>query len=290
MGFRTVIITKHCKVSYKAGKIVLQTDNDMQMIPLSDINILLLGTPQSVITGHAVMKLIENGVKLIFSDQKGIPVGEINGYGGHNQRNNHIKQQFKWPQYKRYLLWQKIIMNKILLQKNCLESFNLNTAGFDQLILDMEEGDNSNREAVAARMYFPRLFGQKFNRKDESDNVNAKLNFGYQVLLSAMAREIHISGYLTELGIHHDSLNNEWNLASDLMEPFRPLVDRIVKNNMTGDLDRNIKIQLVDCLNDEILFNGHQSIVTNAMHELVRVATQYLSNSQVEDIELEINL
>lgn len=290
MGFRTVIITKHCKLSYKAGHIVFQTDNDVQMVPLSDINILLLGTPQAVITGHAVMKLIENGVKLIFSDQKGIPVGEINGYGGHNQRNRHIKQQFEWSEDKRYVLWQKIITNKILLQKNCLEDFKLNTNGFDQLILDIEKGDNSNREAVAARMYFPRLFGQKFNRKDESNDINAKLNFGYQILLSAMAREIHVSGYLTELGIHHDSLNNEWNLASDLMEPFRPLVDRIVRNNMAGSLDRDIKIQLVDCLNDEILFNGHQSIVTNAMHELVRIATQYLCSPQTEELKLEISL
>lgn len=74
------------------------------------------------------------------------------------------------------------------------------------------------------------------------------------------------------------------------MEPFRPLVDRIVRNNMAGSLDRDIKIQLVDCLNDEILFNGHQSIVTNAMHEIVRIATQYLCSPQTEELTLEVGL
>lgn len=277
MGFRTVVITKHAKINYKMGQMVVRTDMEVFQIPISDIQILMIATTRAVITSYCVQTLLASNIKIIFGDEKGFPIGEINGYSGHTARNRNINTQFCWPEIRKDRVWQKIVMRKIEHQANLLEKLNLNTTGFSDLARSVALGDQSNREAVAAKMYFPRLYGKGFVRKNPEEMINGHLNYGYQILLSAMSREIHSAGFLTELGIHHASLANEFNLASDLIEIFRPIVDHQVYMQKEENLELDQKLALVDLLNKSIRFNGHEAIVTSAMAELLRNIIDYLA-------------
>ncbi|MFD1672320.1 type II CRISPR-associated endonuclease Cas1 [Agrilactobacillus yilanensis] len=277
MAFRTVVITKHCKINYKLGQVVIRTDEDVFQVPIDDIRILMIATTQSVITSYCVMALLQANIKIIFGDDKGFPIGEINGYGGNNARNRNINIQIGWPDTRKNQIWQKIVKCKITQQQAVLDNFNLKTEGFAELVASVDLGDANNREAVAAKMYFPRLFGKGFARKDADNLINGHLNYGYQILLAEMARNIHEMGYLTELGIHHISLTNEYNLACDLVEIFRPLVDYQVYQQQESALELEQKLNLVDLLNKTITFNGHEALVTSAMMECLRNTLDFLS-------------
>ncbi|GAF40171.1 CRISPR-associated protein Cas1 [Agrilactobacillus composti DSM 18527 = JCM 14202] len=282
MAFRTVVITQHCKINYQLNHLKVRTEDNIAQIPVNDISVLLIATTQAVITGYCIAELLKENVKVIFCDDHGIPVGEINGYFGNKLRNRCIAKQVHWDSKRTESLWQLIVQRKIENQGSLLSDLALNDTGFAELQATVAPGDSHNREAVAAKMYFPRLFGATFTRQDGANLINAHLNYGYQIFMAALAREIHSAGYLTEIGIHHVSSENEFNLASDLMEIFRPLVDRQVYEQRDKPLEREQKLALVDLLNDVVRINGHQSTVTNAMGEVTRQALDYLSGKRVE--------
>ncbi|MBA5812657.1 type II CRISPR-associated endonuclease Cas1 [Leuconostoc lactis] len=289
MSFRTIVVTKHSKISYKMSHIVIQTDEKIHQVPVDDISVLLIATTQSVVTGYAMMELLRHNVKVIFCDEKGIPIGEINGYFGNNSRNSNIQKQIQWQQERKHTLWQSIVRHKLLNQQMLLQDQRIDDTGFSELITAIEPGDVTNREAVGARMYFQRLYGSDFTRKNDEHPLNAKLNYGYQIFLAAMAREIHSAGYLTEIGVHHESMANEFNLASDFIEPFRPVIDGIVKHHMIDAFDLNMKLLLVDALNYSIRFNGHEAIITSAMADFVRQSFDYLEGkTEVPVWEIEL--
>ena len=124
--------------------------------------------------------------------------------------------------------------------------------------------DRTNREGHAAKVYFNALFGQDFTRT-EDNCINAALNYGYSIVLSAFTREITVNGYLTQLGIFHDNMFNQFNLASDFMEPFRVLVDKKVCKMELLEFEHSEKMQLVDILNQEVQIDGRIQYVNNAI-------------------------
>ena len=120
--------------------------------------------------------------------------------------------------------------------------------------------DGTNREGHAAKVYFNALFGLDFTRTADIP-VNAALNYGYSIILSAFTREVVANGYITQLGLFHDNMFNQFNLASDLMEPFRPLVARM----QITELEQGEKMQIVDILNQEVVIDGKTQYVNNAI-------------------------
>lgn len=138
----------------------------------------------------------------------------------------------------------------------------IGTAG--RLFAGIAWNDETNREGHAAKVYFNALFGQDFTRTADTP-INAALNYGYSILLSAFAREIVASGYITQLGLFHDNMFNQFNFASDLMEPFRILVDREVACMPLEQFEQAEKMQLVDVLNREIKIDGRVQYVNNAI-------------------------
>lgn len=276
MAWRTVVITKHCKISAKLNYLVVQTSDDVVQIPLSDIGVLVLATTRAAITTHCLAQCTTMSIRIITCDDHSIPVGEMNSYSGGNQRNNNIRSQMNWSQEKKRVLWQYIVKQKIASQSRILKLVHsTENSEIEHLIPAVLPGDTNNREAVAAHMYFPRLFGYEFTRSDDSNPINALLNYGYSIVLSETARQINAAGYLTELGINHDSDKNPFNLASDLMEPFRPFVDRRVFSLEEQELNPDNKLQLISLLQEEELaFNTTLSI---AIGKFVRECLSYLS-------------
>lgn len=280
MGWRTIYITQKSKLSYKSNNLLIQTNTDVTQISFHQIGNIIIATTQSVITGYLIAKLVENNIKVIFCAADHNPCAELSGYYNNVNQNKNIEQQISWSITKKQQLWTKIASNKI---DNQIQILKNNQKEYTDLILEKDhllENDESNREAVIARKYFSRIFGGEYTRGEEN-NLNAMLNYGYTILLSATNQEIASAGYLTQLGIHHHSLLNDFNLSSDLMEPFRQFIDVKVIEKQEYNFDEYIKFELIDVLNQEIHYAGKTFILRNALAKHVRDCLKYLNNENI---------
>ena len=193
--------------------------------------------------------------------------------------------QLEWTREARDCVWQAIVKEKICNQAALLRRIG-KCQESDLLLRYAQEvglGDRSNREGVAAKAYFAGLFGNDFTREKRCD-INAALDYGYQVMLSVFAREVAVEGYVTELGIFHDNVYNNYNLASDLIEPFRPLVDAVVRDwfsNLAQEFDKDLKRKLVGILHDEVKIDGSSKTVINAIISYTRSVTDALTTGDI---------
>lgn len=178
--------------------------------------------------------------------------------------------------------------SKIDCQRQVLAFIDQDQTALNNEMEKLELNDVSNREAVAARYYFKALFGKEFSRAHE-DGLNAALNYGYAVLLSLVDRHIVANGYLTEIGIHHGSMENAYNLGSDLMEPFRPVFDQWVSQQSFDELTPNVKFMIVDVLNVVITYNDKQELLRNAIAKHVTNCLRYLGG-ELDDLTIEVKL
>lgn len=287
MGWRSVIITQHAKLTYSMNMMIVQTRDGINQIPISDINILLVSTSQAVITSALISKLAENQVKVIFVDDKYQPVTETVDYYPGSRNLYRLKKQFEWDKNNKEILWTKIVRSKIENQIKVLKNYGL---PFNEVINELDQleiNDLTNREASAARKYFMNMFGDDFKRRN-SGAINGALDYGYAILLSSFNREVAVDGYLTYLGIHHHSQENSFNLSSDLMEPFRPVVDYWVKaHENIEDLTPDIKYGLVELLSLQILFNGKKTLLTNAITQYVRDCLRFL-DGRIDAVKIEM--
>ena len=290
MGWRSVIITQHAKLTYSMQMMIVQTRDGINQIPIEDINLLLVSTTQAVITSALISKLAQNQTKVIFVDEKDNPVVETAVYYPGARNMAKLKKQFNWDEHLKEVLWTRIVSQKIKNQIAVLANYHLDKDEVQSELDQLEINDESNREAIAARKYFMLLFDKNFVRRDTSA-INAALDYGYAILLSSFNREIAMNGYLTYFGIHHCSQENQFNLASDLMEPFRPFVDYWVKAHAKiKELTPDIKYGLVELLSLEIKFNGKKTLLTNAITIYVRECLKFLSGESKKLPEMEMSL
>lgn len=290
MGWRSVIITQHAKMTYSMNMMVVQTRDGINQIPIADINLLLVSTTQAVITSALISKLAENQTKVIFVDEKDEPVVETVGYYPGARNLSKLNIQFNWDLQLKEKLWTKIVDRKITNQIAVLKNYQLEWQNVQDELDQLELNDATNREAIAARKYFVTLFDKTFVRRD-NNAVNGALDYGYAILLASFNREIAVNGYLSYLGIHHHSEENCFNLASDLMEPFRPFVDYWVKaHEKIKQLTPDIKYGLVELLSLEIEYNNKKTILSNAISEYVHDCLCFLSEKTKELPEMEMAL
>ncbi|MCF1784350.1 type II CRISPR-associated endonuclease Cas1 [Lactobacillus mulieris] len=284
MSWRNVIITQHSKLSYSANMMQVQTSKGITQIPLSDIALVLVESTQVVITSQLISKLAERGCKVIFVDNKYNPITETVNYYAPKCNYQKLLAQLNWDNSLKEKLWTKIVWLKMNNQLRVLKNYKLEFTKVEEEINKLEFNDVSNREAVVAREYFQELFGKSFVRQDEGDTINAALNYGYSILLSSFNRRIVQNGYETYLGIHHSSIANQFNLASDLMEPFRPFVDYWVAGQKLKDFTPDVRYGLVELLSLQIKYNGKAILLANAIDLFTKECLGYLS-SDVDKLE-----
>ncbi|MBD5806795.1 type II CRISPR-associated endonuclease Cas1 [Limosilactobacillus walteri] len=290
MGWRSVIVTQHAKLSYTSHLMVVQTNDGINQIPIDDIELLLVSTTQAVITSALLSELAKRETKVIFVDNTLQPVCETVNCYPNNRSFDLIEEEFKWSQHLKEILWTKIVAAKLLNQLQVLDIYGHDISQLSDELNKLEINDETNREAVVARKYFPLLFeNPKFSRRSMTA-VNAALNYGYSILLSMVNRAIVAKGYLTCLGIHHRSNENQFNLGSDLMEPFRPIIDYWVANQNFSELTPDVKYGLIDALNLEITFNDKKMLLRNAITSYISQCLNYLSGKSKEiKIEMKFN-
>ena len=265
MSWRVVNITKRAKLDYKMNYLVVRTGEETVRIHISEIAVLLIESTAVSLTVYLLNELAKNKVNVIFCDGARCPLGSFLPFYGSHDTSLKVREQVAWRQESKDAVWAALIHTKISGQIAVLEQFAPSACALlESYLPQIEPGDATNREGHAAKVYFNALFGKDFSRSGDCP-VNAALNYGYSILLSAVAREITVCGYITQLGIFHNNRFNDYNLASDLMEVFRPFVDVTVCNMRPERLEREEKMVLINILNTEIFIDRHRQTVMNAI-------------------------
>ena len=280
MGWRTVIVNTHSKLSYKNNHLIFKNASRTELIHLSEVDILLLETTDIVLSTMLIKRLVDENILVIFCDDKRLPTAYLMPYYGRHDSSLQLSRQIAWNEDVKAEIWTTIIAQKILNQ-----AFYLGSCGFlekSQSVIDLYHGldlfDPSNREGHAARIYFNTLFGNDFNREQDSD-VNAALDYGYTLILSMFAREIVLSGCMTQFGLKHANQFNQFNLASDIMEPFRPIIDRIVYENRNSSFVK-IKRELFTIFSDTFHYNDKDMYLSNIISDYTKKVIQALNQPE----------
>lgn len=264
MSWRTVVISKRAKLDLQLGYMVVRGESTTKIV-LNEISTLLIESTAVSITTSLLCELTKRKVKVIFCDEKRNPSSELIGYYGSHDTSNKLRKQLEWKKKTKEAVWTEIATEKIRKQKELLELYGKEEAELlSSYLSEITWNDETNREGHAAKVYFNALFGMNFTRT-EDNFINAALNYGYSIILSAFTREIVANGYVTQLGLFHDNMFNQFNLASDLMEPFRVLVDQEVKQMKLLEFEHEQKMQLVNLLNREVRIDGKIQYVNNAI-------------------------
>ncbi len=270
MSFRTVVITRQSKISYKNRFLVVKQESEEKFIHLSEIDTIIVDSISVSISAYLLKELADNKINIIFCDEKHNPFGELAPYYSRHNTSKQIKEQIAWKKSSKDYLWSKIVENKILNQATLLKK--IKSPKYKLLIGYIKEintGDKTNREGHAAKVYFNELFGKNFSRND-NNSINAALNYGYAVLLSTINKEIISNGYLTQLGIHHKNEFNEFNLTCDIMEPFRVIIDNFVYFNKEREFDSNYKLDIVNIFNNTYKYSGKKYILKDIIKMFVK--------------------
>lgn len=264
MSWRTVVISNAAKLDYKMDYMLVRQEGIMK-IHLSEILLLLIESTAVSLTASLLCELTKRKIKVIFCDEKRNPSSELVGYYGSHDTSAKVRKQIQWTKESKKLIWTEIVSEKIRNQKLFLEDLNKDeSALLETYLSEMQPGDETNREGHAAKVYFNALFGMEFSRTLDIP-INAALNYGYSLVLSTFNREITANGYFTQLGLFHDNMFNSFNLGSDLMEPFRILVDRKVYELQPDKFEHEEKMQLIDLLNESVIIDGKNNYVSNAI-------------------------
>ncbi|MBE6951039.1 MAG: type II CRISPR-associated endonuclease Cas1 [Ruminococcaceae bacterium] len=270
MSWRTVVISSRCKLDTKMGYMVVRGE-EVRRIFLDEIAVVIVENPAVAMTGCLLSELMERKIKVIFCDSRHMPQGELVPYYGSHDSSRKLRIQIGWEELVKGAVWGNIIAEKIRQQARFLQELNYASEAelLEGYISQIEFQDATNREGHAAKVYFNAVFGMDFSRRSDHPR-NAALNYGYSILLSAFNREIAACGYATQLGLHHGNVFNQFNLSSDLMEPFRILIDRAVYREDMQELTTQNKRKLTNVLNEQVSINGTRQTVMAAIGIYVR--------------------
>ena len=277
MGFRTVIVNSRAKLEFRLNFMIVRGENEKHIF-IDEINTLIVQSTAVSLTAALLSDLIRSGVKVIFCDEKFNPCSELVPYYGAHNTSKRYKIQMQWRDETKDEIWRLIIAQKITNQKNYLQKrgFSAEAELIGSYIPDILPGDATNREGHSAKVYFNCLMPCGVSRRD-GGFLNGCLNYGYAVLLSCFNREIVASGYLTQFGIWHDNEFNQFNLSSDLMEPFRTIVDEVAFSLPEGD--KEFKRKMADILNFQISIDGKTTTLDLAVRTYVRSVLNALEAS-----------
>ncbi|MBQ9723169.1 MAG: type II CRISPR-associated endonuclease Cas1 [Bacteroidales bacterium] len=235
-------------------------------VPIEDIGVVILDHKQITVTQGLISELLDNNCAVITCDSRQLPVGLMLPLAGNSVQNERFRLQIDASLPLKKQLWQQTIEAKI---RNQAAMLHYSTGETHNNMLKWSEsvrsGDTENMEARAAVYYWKTVFPDNpyFVRDHEGGGANALLNYGYAILRAIVARALVASGLLPTLGIHHHNRYNAYCLADDIMEPYRPYVDRVVFDMISDDLHAEVtvanKIKLLNIPVVEVMIGGRRS-------------------------------
>lgn len=288
MSWRIVVISNSAKLEYKMDYMIVR-QSEITKIHLSEISMLIVESTAVSLTAGLLSELTKRKIKVIFCDEKRNPSSELVSYYGSHDTSAKVRQQVGWTAEIKKMMWTEIVSEKIRNQQRFLEDLGKKeNVMLAEYIKEIQPGDTTNREGHAAKVYFNAVFGMDFSRSLDIP-INAALNYGYGIILSTFNREIVSNGYITQLGLFHDNMFNQFNLGSDLMEPFRILVDRKVYEMKPEKLEKEEKLQLVNILNQEVTIDGKRNYVVNAIKIYCKSVFDAINDNNVSLIRFYYN-
>lgn len=231
MSFHTLYITKRCFVKVLHNQLVIEGSKCVH-IPLEDIQTLVLESQQITITTAALSRLSEQGCDIIFCGADHKPVGVQLPFMPHSRQALINRGQFNWTEPFKKRCHQRIIKQKILNQAMCQELLEeIEKSQLRELVKRVQLGDKTHCEALAASLYFS-WYLDGHGRREEEFFLNDALNYAYAVVRSRISQSLSACGFIPGVGLFHCSELNNFNLADDIIEPFRPIVDYYIYTKM----------------------------------------------------------
>lgn len=287
MAFRHIVFESPAYLSAKNNQLVIaQTDQEAVSIPLEDIATITLENNEIVLTNHLLREALLRDIAIVTCDVKHTPLGLMLPFQNHIREFFRIREQFQMKKPLRKRLWQKIIRAKIQNSAICLKENKKFAEGrlLEVQIEKVGSGDPQNIESYSARLYFQALFGNNFSREGVHP-YNAFLDYGYAIIRSNIARMLTAYGFIPSLGIHHRNQYNNFNLADDLIEPWRAVVDLYVSHSVQlGDnliLTPLEKHEMAKITQIEVRIADKKVNVTNG----ISISIQSLVTSMIEKAE-----
>ncbi|NPD30499.1 type II CRISPR-associated endonuclease Cas1 [Eggerthellaceae bacterium zg-1084] len=291
MAFRTVLIESPSRCSYQGGYMVVRKEDGTVKVHLSEVESVVLHTHQAFISTYLLAELATRSISVVVSNHKHHPVGQYLPLHGAHNTSKRVQEQLEWSEPIKKRVWQRVVRDKIRMQAAVLEERgHVNHARALRAITEqVKSGDTTNREGYAARMYFSVAFGTGFSR-DADLPVNAALNYGYAIILSMVSKEVVSRGYLTQRGICHRSEYNQFNFSCDLMEPFRPFVDRLVLNSMGEGFDKDIRLLLCDIASQKVVYRDGAyrlgSVMSLYVQDCVNALNRMIAPADIDGFSL----
>ncbi|MCH4010267.1 type II CRISPR-associated endonuclease Cas1 [Companilactobacillus sp.] len=255
-------------------------------VPLSDVSMVVLEGNRTSITTKLLSSMSQHNVGLVICDDKYLPVGMYLPYGQYHHNSKRVIIQSNWDRELKQRAWKNIISQKMANQISYARFVGVEQDRIElmvDLLNGLQNGDVTNREGHLAKVYFDSLYGKTFTRDDENFE-NSAMNFGYAILRSCVARLIVGNGLITMLGIFHRNEFNSFNLADDLMEPYRPLMDYWINTKVKNEKDYlsyESRIKIIEFMNQKILINNKKMTIDNSMQELI---SSFISGMELDDV------
>lgn len=286
MSWRVVYIEEGEYLSLYLDNLKIRRAETETVIPLGDIGMIIVDNPSATVTSGLLAKCAEYGVGVTVCSRKHLPASMTLPVSGNYRASFIFRNQLDWNTDALGIIWQEIVRAKIRNQAEVLGRHGRNENIIGRLVRFGEETepfDTGNREGLAAKMYFRELFGADFSRNSETSR-NAALDYGYSILRSQMARAIVVHGLNAHLGIFHRGPGNAFNLADDLLEPFRPLVDSEILTLIDDNelFARKHRLELVRLPTKKILHSEKRITIIHAMNDVVESLLDVFESGELD--------
>lgn len=289
--WRSLIINTAERVKLKDNWLIVETETGEERIPVEELYSVVIDNPMTTLSVGAINALTENNVHILYCGEKHLPESIVLPYNTHYSPLAVVKRQLEWDEAFCNKMWEKIVKAKIRNQaavlKMCGRSRSV-TAQLLEFADEVELEDSANREGLAAKMFFRELYGSSFIRMND-DAINGALNYGYAIIRSAVAKTLCAYGFNPVIGIHHIGRQNPFNLADDLMEPLRPLVDMWVDINhddLIDTLSKDNKKKLVNLVNEVVEIDNKNMKVRNAIDKYISGFTGCVNSKNTKKFDI----
>lgn len=269
---RTLLFSNPVHLRTQNEQLLIELETEIKQVPIEDIGFLVLDNNEIYISHKSIEKCLQNNVAIIYCDSKHLPCGMLLNLETNTLQQERFEAQIQASEPLKKQLWKQIVEAKIFNQGLLLEKKGKNAQALFQKYKKVQSGDSTHQESQAARIYWANLFPKEidFFRARTGNPPNNLLNYGYAIIRAAMARALAGAGLLATFGLHHHNRYNAFCLADDMMEPYRPWVDRTVWEIVASgedyqEITKNHKARLLQILAEDTDLKGECVPLMNAM-------------------------
>lgn len=270
MAWQGLHLSNPARMSLRQGLLRIEPQDDEALtFHLEDLGYIVIDSPQVTLTAPLLAACAETGCMIVTSDARHMPNGVLLPFHAYHRQTETLQAQLELSLPTQKRLWQRIVQRKIKNQAACLALLGHaeEAKAVEVLARKVQSGDSGNTEALAARIQWGALLARTGRDHDADDRANAMLNYGYALVRALLARHLAGLGFALCLGMHHRSLQNAFNLADDLIEPWRPFVDRLAlsrPDDARKDFSREDRQHLCTIFQEPILVSGSRHTLLSA--------------------------